>query len=425
MYRSLAILALVPTLLLAQDIVVRPAAPATAPTTKPADKKPLATITPQAESTLKQIAAAYANLKSLELAGTITFKTESPGEKRSHETTFTASYLAPNRFRHQAKDQPVLGGTGDTVYGSSKRGNIFARKQVEGKVLISELPEDLAVMLVVQNPSLALAISKDPIRDLRSISSQITREPDQNVDGKPCMVIKVTLGEEKVPTLLFFDAATKLLRQVSIDYRPALAKSARADMTTAAYTLDYTKIQSNADLKAEAFAWTAPFGGRDVTAAGAQPGGGAEPEDAVAALVGQPAPDFTLEDLDGNTVKLSELKGSVVILDFWATWCGPCVASMPSLNKLYESTRAAGVKVYAVNQKEDKDKIQEFLDKHNLTLPVLLDKEAKVAESYGVRGIPTTVIVGKDGKVQWTQVGYGPGGEEKLKEGLKAAMSGR
>src|SRR5439155_11487496 len=146
------------------------------------------------------------------------------------------------------------------------------------------------------------------------------------------------------------------------------------------------------------------------------------PGEAATALVGKPAPDFTLPGLDDKPVALADLKGSVVVLDFWATWCGPCVASMPHLDKLYKEESPAGLKLYAINLQEDKVKVHKFTESKQLGLPVLLDSKGEVAKKYLVSGIPQTVVIGKDGLVKKVIVGFG-GDESELRAAVDAAIS--
>ena len=177
---------------------------------------------------------------------------------------------------------------------------------------------------------------------------------------------------------------------------------------------------SDAAVKDEQFAWTPPASARELTAAAmAQDDGGG----AGAALVGKPAPEFKLSTPEGKDVSLADQKGHVVVVDFWATWCGPCVASLPHLNKLYEDKKEAGLKVLAISVDEDKTKVPPFVAAKKLTLTVLLDNdEQKVAEKYGVMGIPQTVVIGKDGTVKKVFVGFGPGSEDELRKVVEEAM---
>ena len=144
-----------------------------------------------------------------------------------------------------------------------------------------------------------------------------------------------------------------------------------------------------------------------------------------AALMGQPAPDFELDLVAGGKVKLSELKDkSVVILDFWATWCPPCRKSLPVVAEVAKSYKEKGVAFYAVNLREDVEKVKKFLEAQKLDLAAALDKDGAVAKSYLVSGIPQTVIVGKDGTVQVVHVGASPDLKERLTKDLDALLAG-
>ena len=119
---------------------------------------------------------------------------------------------------------------------------------------------------------------------------------------------------------------------------------------------------------------------------------------------GRYAPDFSLADLDGNQVMLSDHRGKKVILNFWATWCPPCRAEMPDLERLAREHEGT-VTVLLVDLEEEEAQIRPFLDDIGITLVPLLDAEAKVATLYRVSALPTSVIIDEDGVIQEVQVG--------------------
>ncbi|MFP4173419.1 MAG: redoxin domain-containing protein [Candidatus Hydrogenedentota bacterium] len=130
------------------------------------------------------------------------------------------------------------------------------------------------------------------------------------------------------------------------------------------------------------------------------------------------APDFSLELLDGSTMTLSDHEGGVVVLDFWATWCPPCVRAMPILQTVMNDYADQGVAVYAVNLRETTEQVEQFLTNHGLDLPVAMDRDGAVAGEYLIRAVPTTVIVDREGVVAEVHVGAGPAYEDELREAL-------
>lgn len=117
-------------------------------------------------------------------------------------------------------------------------------------------------------------------------------------------------------------------------------------------------------------------------------------------VVGTPAPDFALPTLAGETLSLSQHRGKIVLLNFWATWCKPCVKEMPAMQTVYEDLRDQGFVVLAINELEDEAKVRAHISEHGHTFPVLLDHNNRVANMYGVRGLPVSVFVDRAGRVR-------------------------
>ena len=143
---------------------------------------------------------------------------------------------------------------------------------------------------------------------------------------------------------------------------------------------------------------------------------------ASAAEVGKTAPDFTLKALTGENMKLSEMTGNVVLINFWASWCGPCREEMPLLNALHNKYEALGFTVLGVNVEENTDSARGFLKDFPVDFPVLLDSSNQVSEQYKVIAMPTTVVVDRDGNMRYLHQGYKTGDEAKYRKMVKTLV---
>ena len=115
---------------------------------------------------------------------------------------------------------------------------------------------------------------------------------------------------------------------------------------------------------------------------------------------GHPAPDFTLETLDGQTLQLSDLQGQAVVLNFWASWCPPCRAEMPELEQAYLENKDSGLVVLGVNQGEQQAVANDFIQRFALTFPVVLDQELVASRHYKVNSLPTTFFIDRNGIIR-------------------------
>lgn len=121
--------------------------------------------------------------------------------------------------------------------------------------------------------------------------------------------------------------------------------------------------------------------------------------------IGSEAPDFLLKDLEGNEHQLSDYKGKGVFLNFWGTWCEPCEREMPYMENQYKYYKSQGVEVLAVNIAESNIAVESFANKHDLSFPIVLDKDRQVLNAYGVGPLPTTFLINPDGKVEFITSG--------------------
>ncbi len=140
-----------------------------------------------------------------------------------------------------------------------------------------------------------------------------------------------------------------------------------------------------------------------------------------ASLVGKTAPLFKLKDLNDKQISLSDFKGKVVLLDFWATWCGPCLRVIPHLEALHKKYKDQGLVIIGMNCERDHDKIRAFA-KEQISYIVLLDANEQFKE-YGIRAIPTAYYIGREGNIRNHEVGYGPGAEREVERKIRELLT--
>jgi len=126
---------------------------------------------------------------------------------------------------------------------------------------------------------------------------------------------------------------------------------------------------------------------------------------AAIATVNQPAPDFTLKDVQGKTWNLTDLRGKVVLVNFWATWCPPCQEELPSMEGLHQGMRQAPFQMLTILNNDRADFAQNLALKRGYTFPILLDPESKVAAAYGITGVPETFIIDTQGILREKHIG--------------------
>ncbi len=139
----------------------------------------------------------------------------------------------------------------------------------------------------------------------------------------------------------------------------------------------------------------------------------------VADTISGAAHDFTLKANTGKNLRLSEYRGEVVMLNFWASWCGPCRQEMPELDKLYQRYQAAGFTVLGVNVETDTKAANKLLKKIPVNFPILYDTESTASKLFDVDAMPTTLLIDRDGQLRYIHRGYKPGYENQYRQQIK------
>ena len=215
-------------------------------------------------------------------------------------------------------------------------------------------------------------------------------------------------GTEYSPTTFWIERARAVVLRESTQVR--VNNPARGGLMDLAQTTTFTTARINEKLPDSLFTFRPPAGSTEVTSFQSEN----TPD-----LTGRQAEDFTLSDLAGKPVKLSSLRGKVVLLDFWATWCGPCRIELPSIQKLHREFKGRGLVVLGINQGETALKVRPFLKKYGYDFGILLDQQQRVGDRYQVSGIPSLFIIDRAGTISTHFVGVRD--EDTLREALARA----
>ena len=139
-------------------------------------------------------------------------------------------------------------------------------------------------------------------------------------------------------------------------------------------------------------------------------------------LSGQVAPDFSLQDKRGNSIRLHDLRGDVEMVNFWATWCGPCREEMPLLDELYARYNRVGFNLLGVNIDDDPERAQQMVETLGVEFPVVFDSAKEVSRQYRVEAMPVTILLDREGVVRYVHYGYKPGYEDKYLEQIRELL---
>lgn len=357
---------------------------------------------------------------AVQIDGAVTIKQEGK-VVQSDETSSRLAFERPQRFALTLQK-----GEGTTVVNDGK--SLYEYASQLQKYMVHDNPPatigETAASRLIQftnfgqgigpfGQALASASAEDFFKIYDSIALVGTEERDG------AKVQRVRVVGNRLPTDLIFSADSKQLLAISPDIKAGMAAEGQALPPGIDFEMSIVFKHGSYDVAptAEAFAFSAPTGAEKVDDLFEQP-----PH----ALLGKQAPAFETTALDGKPVKLADLAGKVVVLDFWATWCGPCVKALPAISATAAKYKDQGVVFYAVNQQEEAPIIKEFLAAQKLSaVPVALDMEGKLGAAFGVEGIPQTVIIDKNGKMQVIHVGAGADIGTQLAKELDAVLAGK
>jgi thiol-disulfide isomerase/thioredoxin len=247
---------------------------------------------------------------------------------------------------------------------------------------------------------------------------------EETFNGAKVQHVKLNGAEAKFSADLFFDAQTKLLIRVTADLSNLIRSGSGAPGDAPSdHSLHFEELHSNIKLNEKindkVFEFSPPPGAKKVDDVFAR-------ESPPAPETGKPAPAFALDCIEaGKKVKLDDFKGKVVMLDFWATWCGPCRMELPILQKIHEKYKDKKFAFVAINVREEKSKVSDFATKQKFTFPVALDADGATTGNYMVSAFPTLFLIDQKGVVKQVHMGYDPAIEQTLQSEIDALLAGK
>ncbi len=394
-------------------------------------------VAPKAQAVLTAFGKYFSNLKGYQVNVNIALDIEQMGKSQKQEFTQHFAVQKPNQFSY-VLDSPQGGAS---ILSDGKDLTVMINSF--NKFAVEPAPENFEALF--QNPivlgsigfgnaggAMVAMMSDDPAESLTSNTQSIEYSGTEEIDGFECHVLKAT--QEQFDWTIWIDAGKQpLVRKFVPDLQKAFARMAKPgekspyDDLKIINTVTYLDWKLDPEFAGDAFAFQKP---EDATQAGSLMElvtGRARQEPAPHVLLGKAAPAIELELLGGGRLNLASMKGEkIVILDFWATWCGPCVQAMPIIEKVAEKFKGKGVELYAVNLQEGEDEINAFLKDAKLgEIAIALDRNGKTAGDYLAEAIPQTVLIGKDGTVQVVKIGLSPTLEADLTKDLQALIDGK
>ena len=356
------------------------------------------TLANQAETSLQKLhSVQYKEEMNMEMAV--------GGQTIKMTTEMSRAMVNPGKTRMETKAQGLtmmVVSDGESTWVYSSLGNEFTRKSaVLGPGGIMD--------------ALGMGDFMPTIADFH-LTSKTTGEDTIVVDGQKhdCWVVRTDMGELPLPAaakgakLSGGTITTWMDKKLGIDLQGDISMkiSMPGGMSTETRIKTVKKdLRIDAPIPDSTFTFTPPEGAKEVEKLSLAGPIGATPD-----LAGKPAPDFTLQTPDGKPYSLAALKGKPVLLDFWATWCGPCRKATPSVEKVFQQYKDQGLIVLGVDGGEERAAVADFLKKTPMAYPAVLSGESTVLKDYQVKAFPSFVLIDADGKIAAYEVGFGGDG---------------
>jgi peroxiredoxin/outer membrane lipoprotein-sorting protein len=398
----------------------------------------------QAKEALERARAAYAALSTyrdrvhIKLHG---IAVDDGAEPPTHEAEFALLVARPGRYSIRGEYSSIIC-DGRTLWIVDDNKGEYLEQEAPRQLVLEDLKQGQIYLDAIQHPLAAVLLEDSKHQLLLPQLSSVDGSQAQERRGEAGILIRARGAApdlpiaDDLPITIWISQRTGLVGEIVMDLTDAWAAMREMQvgddeddpgmphlprLSSMVLRYDFTSIRIDEELPDDAFKLN-PRGMMRVEEFISDWGGNDAYE-----MVGERAPDFTLPDLDGQEVKLSDLRGSIVVLDFWAIWCAPCVQALPHIQKLHERYEGKPVRILGVNRDRpgSGERVRTLLERREITFRQVLDEAGDAAGKFNVSGIPHMVIIDQQGVIREVKVGFAPGQEEVIAGTIDALLEGR
>ena len=389
-----------------------------------AAEKAAPTIAPKANDVLNHVSDFYKHLNAYTVNADFKMSVTMPGSRKEAWANYDVAVEQPNKASFVIKE-----GIGASVVSNGKDLLTY----IPALQKYTKVPAPASLNALASSPDLTLI--NNSVGDLFMLDSLLKADPRAALLANTTAVKYI--GEEEVNGvkahhLLFErsdfsrdvwvqDGPEPWLLKISPDVSKVLAEAAKnaPNMKPAKMEMavNFKNWKQEKSLPGQTFALNIPSQAKEVASF--------FEKEAPSSLVGKAAPNVPLNLLGGGKLNLPDMKGDVVVLDFWATWCAPCLNALPVTSEVAQAYKEKGVHYFSIDQEETPEQIEKFMKQHNWSFPVALDETGKLSTAYGIEGIPFTVVIDKDGIVRNVHVGMAPNLKAELSREIEGLLAGQ